>query len=811
MKMYSLALLLLLPVLCLAASSSVPSSPEEAAEALARALAEGRGALLPGREPPREDGGEILLPADGGAWPVEFLDGLVPVRRFGTDVYPFEVRMDDSTGDAVFRNALQEEFFRVEPRPDAPTNWLSLLLWTESAPWTRPSHLVEAWSLVPEANSAAFFASRDALAAEASAARALLSRTGSPPAPVTNLVFTGIFPGDGTTALSFTWPAGILHSGSQIGLYAKARLSDPNWTRVRGWPVEPGVTNGSWVVTNSLLPGWTAPETHNAACIAVTNAVPAPFGTGTVQTVRWLCGHSPVRESCFFLAAADYLAGSDEEEEDPPAGPPGIHVPFCPVPATSVWLRVSSNPPTRSSHPAARSFNTPTRSPRVLEDGITVPAGTSTLLVVFAHSEEYPEWTGQSSTYNDTMSWNVTVGNASVLSGQRNVNALHSQWAMAAADGWTVLDLEPPVIPLDAVLVSTPTNASLEATVVLSVENIGDDTLATTLCVGAFPLRVRQINAPTSVTATDSGEREVREIAAGEVAYVTGDPAAPALRAWFDGLPDFVDTGWRMTLRTERPERNTLDDRDIPGTGWIWRPGDEVFDMESALHEIIGGKVSLYARAVGRDHGPFEFFIRGKNPKDEDVESFIDENFDLVFLPYVRAMIRHETRQTPYIYNQFNSRTNLFEQLNWGYPDGWGLGQIDRSSSKEIVQSDEAWNWQTNLLSMNLILRQKRNDQQRFVGYYRELYGNHPNWIEPPQTYDTWNPPLSYIDWGTIILYNGATNIPAVARSPGSTPGSFRSPAHFILGQKMWIVRDNGHNYARKIRNEMNRTDSPQD
>ena len=438
-------------------------------------------------------------------------------------------------------------------------------------------------------------------------------------------------------------------------------------------------------------------------------------------------------------------------------------------------------------------------------ENFVVPRGTSTLLGIWTTSREYPEYTATGSEYDDTVSWTVVAGNSVVASGTTDVNALHGRFAAADVAGHAIGEMTGPPVDLGWKLLSAPADSDLAVQVSFSVVNIADAIRPTTIFAAFYPLKVVQANWPDSDTATDNGRRHPKRILRDGVAYVTGEPAAPALTARFQGLPDFVEVGWKLDLTTERSERNTLDDRHVPATGWIVKPGDEAWDIAAELNEIVGGTNILSTSVNGTPVGSFRHFIRGKNPLDEDVEAFIRANVpspdDEIYL----AIARHENRWGRYVYNQFNAGpASCIETLNWGKPSGWGIGQIDRSGTQGgFVTTAEAWNWKVNVLSGRDLFLAKVGYQTTFINRFRRQYGTDPNWVEPDSAYvhvPETGIALPAAKWGGIVLYNGTNGVP-----PSTADGhKFVSPWTFTPANG-WHLWDNENSYARKISIEMYR------
>ena len=432
-----------------------------------------------------------------------------------------------------------------------------------------------------------------------------------------------------------------------------------------------------------------------------------------------------------------------------------------------------------------------------------LPKGTSALVGLWASSQEYPEYTSEASQYNDTLSWTVSSGGRTVSFGETSVNALHGLFAAADAAETVVEGVPGHPANLDWALVSAPADADATISVAFQVANVGDGRRPSALGVTIHPLKVVQANWPDSPTATDDGERRRKRILRNRVAYVTGEPAAPALTARFVGLPDGVGIGWRLDLTTEREKRKTLDDRRVPFDGFAQTVGETPWDIAAALHEIVGGRAELTVAIDNCPLGTYSFFIRGKNPKDEEVESFIRANVSSPDDDIVLAIARHENRWGQYVYNQFNpGPASYVETLNWGKPSGWGIGQIDRSGTRGgFVTTAEAWDWKVNVVCMINAFMEKVRTQTTFINRFRRTYGADANWVEPDSAYV--HVPETAIalpakTWGGIVLYNGTNGIP----SSFADKSTFVSPWKFTPGNG-WRFWDNENSYAESISLEL--------
>jgi hypothetical protein len=66
---------------------------------------------------------------------------------------------------------------------------------------------------------------------------------------------------------------------------------------------------------------------------------------------------------------------------------------------------------------------------------VTLPVGLkSYLVVVAATSDEYPQFTGYQSEYDDVLEWNI-LGGGGIIQGSTNVNKLDDDWKKSENDG----------------------------------------------------------------------------------------------------------------------------------------------------------------------------------------------------------------------------------------------------------------------------------------------------------------------------------------------------------------------------------------
>jgi hypothetical protein len=169
-----------------------------------------------------------------------------------------------------------------------------------------------------------------------------------------------------------------------------------------------------------------------------------------------------------------------------------------------------------------------------------------------------------------------------------------------------------------------------------------------------------------------------------------------------------------LDVRTERPEREDLDDFHVPVSGTekvVSLPSDQAWKISGVLsgRRRFAGGICNVTYTVKNPQGKalfptgeFKFRIRGKNPRDEEVLTHIHNNPS--HSRFAWAMVQHESRQSSKagnrVYNQFNSGGPTRELPNFSgnapKEDGWGIAQLDKPLGKRAL-SGEVYSWKMNL------------------------------------------------------------------------------------------------------------------
>ncbi len=154
---------------------------------------------------------------------------------------------------------------------------------------------------------------------------------------------------------------------------------------------------------------------------------------------------------------------------------------------------------------------------------IQIPAGRACLLVIGVYSAEYPQWTGQSSQYNDVLTWNIQPSQGETVIGSIDVNSRHTEWQQ----GTNMLGYAPVHIEHESII-AAPSNTPLTLDLTLSAKNVGDNILPSTVMVGVYILKTDikwdGINGEASAsgaTNTVSAGHNIRLIGSAEPSRIT--------------------------------------------------------------------------------------------------------------------------------------------------------------------------------------------------------------------------------------------------------------------------------------------------
>lgn len=122
------------------------------------------------------------------------------------------------------------------------------------------------------------------------------------------------------------------------------------------------------------------------------------------------------------------------------------------------------------------------------------PNSGSYLVLAYVHSEEYPDYTGDPSVYDDQLRWEILPSHGEDITGSVSVNTLHDDWEESEDEGTSFLGYSPIAMMGFGVIHSLPDN-EVTVDVEVGVTNIADGILPSTAIVAFLPLE----NAPETV------------------------------------------------------------------------------------------------------------------------------------------------------------------------------------------------------------------------------------------------------------------------------------------------------------------------
>ena len=149
----------------------------------------------------------------------------------------------------------------------------------------------------------------------------------------------------------------------------------------------------------------------------------------------------------------------------------------------------------------------PVDEPKTATKTYTIKKGESRLVVVGVTSDEYPEYTGTPSVWDDLLEWEITPSTGDAITGSLYVNDRHDDWVIDEINGVTLNGFgPPPPVHVEQVkIIHAPPNADVTVTVKLTATNISDGTLPSTVIVGLLPVDLDIVH-PVTGELTDVKE-----------------------------------------------------------------------------------------------------------------------------------------------------------------------------------------------------------------------------------------------------------------------------------------------------------------
>jgi hypothetical protein len=211
---------------------------------------------------------------------------------------------------------------------------------------------------------------------------------------------------------------------------------------------------------------------------------------------------------------------------------------------------------------------------------VTIPAGQSRVIAVVIASDEYPDWTGDESEFNDTLEWYIRPAGGQALTGSIDVNSRHDEWEEAELEGreaqgfypahfesWhtvTAGDSEPLIVEID-----------------LSATNVGDGILPSTVLVALLPIeiRVRQDQGYTG----PHGSKSLYQVPRPENGLIKGE----VFSLWDNENPPGANEEAYITIGGELGEM--IDNGDLPDNSIKWEAPDHATTFNESEFRVEWG------------------------------------------------------------------------------------------------------------------------------------------------------------------------------------------------------------------------------
>jgi len=246
----------------------------------------------------------------------------------------------------------------------------------------------------------------------------------------------------------------------------------------------------------------------------------------------------------------------------------------------------------------------PPDPPVVRTRTVTLPAGSSALVLVAIASREFDEWTDPEETsneYNDILTWNLGLSHGSALSGEVNINDRHQHWLDARDAGQTLSGLMNTVHYEHIDTLQAPHHEPLEIEITLSAVNVSDNYLASEIVVGILPIEMKVVDRddPTRKWGDENEHISSMPIFAGES---SGDMLSWRLAGtdnwtnveftWTaEGPGGEIVTGPTDAGKNEWTIHNNDDDA---ATNWLkWKPGKWTINVQ------IGSAKARFEQEIG--------------------------------------------------------------------------------------------------------------------------------------------------------------------------------------------------------------------
>jgi hypothetical protein len=197
---------------------------------------------------------------------------------------------------------------------------------------------------------------------------------------------------------------------------------------------------------------------------------------------------------------------------------------------------------------------------------------------------------------------------------------------------------------------------------------------------------------------------------AGQCAYISGSPVMPALTARLvasNGQPVSGTASWRLRIVFDQEYQNcptcprqiiATYTTSLPFSGAAIMPASQTWNISPEFGEpgvlIRGGQATLEWSLDGGATQQYGFCIRGTNPSETTIEAFLTA---FVAPWFLKNIFYHETLMSQFcepvrmqvLYCAPSN--NHWGRPIFGYPGGYGLGQLDPPPGLDAI-----WSWKSN-------------------------------------------------------------------------------------------------------------------
>jgi hypothetical protein len=165
---------------------------------------------------------------------------------------------------------------------------------------------------------------------------------------------------------------------------------------------------------------------------------------------------------------------------------------------------------------------------------------------------------------------------------------------------------------------------------------------------------------------------------------------------------------------------NVRDDASFyPANGWRSQPVNEEWGVDFGNH-IRGGTAYLLCRYNGKTDTT-RFYIRGTNPKEADIKSYINQQgymsryWFLVKMTRIESSMRQFGQGKSYSFTKLTGTSNASGEPLYGKPRGFGLKQLDNwgKDNPQYATEQHLWSWKANIDGGVEVIKEKEADVKK--------------------------------------------------------------------------------------------------